>query len=107
MIRDAARGGDGDAGMMSSSTSATQSHRFNFSPRGEIRHVSCVILISSASGHLPVSFYIQYARLQQLYPPAQVDINVSTPAAKLLEQGPNSDMPLTLCEICIISRIHG
>lgn len=51
-------GGDGDAGMMSSSTSATQSHHFNFSPHGEIRCVSCVILISATSEHLPVSFYI-------------------------------------------------
>lgn len=84
MIWDVVCGGDGDAGMMSSSTSATQSHHFNFGPRGEIRRVSCVILISSTSGHLPVSFYIQYTRPQQLYPPAQVDINVIVPAAKLL-----------------------
>lgn len=50
----------GDAGMMSSSTSATQSHHFNFSPHGEIWCVSYVILISSMSEHLSLSFCKQY-----------------------------------------------
>lgn len=84
MIRDVVCGGDGDAGMMSSSTSATQSHHFNFSLHGEIWRVSCVILISSTCGQPPVYFYIQNTWLQQLNPPAQVDINVAVPAAKLL-----------------------
>lgn len=52
--------GDGRTGTVPSPTSTTQSHHFNFNPRGEIRCVSCVILISTMSRHLPVSFYTRY-----------------------------------------------
>lgn len=58
-IRDVVRVEDGGAGRMLSPTSTSPSHHFNFSPPGEIWCVSCVILISSMSGHLPVSFNLR------------------------------------------------
>lgn len=60
VIWDVVYDGDGDGEKVLSSTSATQSHHFNFGPHGEIWCVSGVILISPMCGYLPVSLNTQY-----------------------------------------------
>lgn len=97
----------GVAGMTSFSMGATQSHHFNFSPH-EGFGVSAVSFSSLPCLNVPMSLSIYgIHKVQQLYPPAQVDINGLCQRPKLLVQWPNSDMPLTPCEICIISWIQG